>query len=81
MKVLTTHEIDAVSGNGSLGAVAGAWVGGVIGVAIAGVAAGSTAGIGTLAGAGIITGAAAIGSQLGSALQDAINSGDSNKAV
>lgn len=79
MRELCPEELNAIDGAGAKGAAAGAWVGGVIGVAVAGIASASTAGIGTVAAAGIIASAAAAGAELGSLIQDAINSGDNNK--
>jgi hypothetical protein len=70
MHKLNQTEIELVTGNGALGAVAGAWVGGVIGAAAVMVAAGATGGLATMVGGAAVTAAAGLGATLGSAIQD-----------
>ena len=68
MKTLNEQDVEHVAGNGALGALAGAWVGGVIGAAAGMIAAGATAGLLAPAGVAATMGGAAIGASFGSAL-------------
>lgn len=70
MKTLTIVDVDEVAGNGALGALAGAWVGGVIGAAAAMIAAGATGGLALPAGYAAVSAGALLGAGFGSALQD-----------
>ncbi len=70
MYKLNQIEIEQVSGNGTLGALAGAWVGGVIGAAAVMVAAGATGGLATIVGVQAVGAAAGLGASIGSAIQD-----------